>query len=127
MFEEIDLAAKLQKVSFKDPSIINAKQMLHSATIGGARALHMEHLIGSLEQGKLADIISIRTRTPNNTPMYPSEVYGALAYAIKAGDVKDVMIHGRILVNNRQTLTVNAMETIKKAEEYQKFISSKLQ
>jgi 5-methylthioadenosine/S-adenosylhomocysteine deaminase len=55
--EEMDLAAKLQKVTRNDPRALNAEQALDLATIGGARALHMENELGSLEPGKKADLI----------------------------------------------------------------------
>ena len=55
MMEEMDLAAKLQKVTRRDPVALSAEQALEMATIGGARTLHMEAEIGSLEAGKKAD------------------------------------------------------------------------
>jgi 5-methylthioadenosine/S-adenosylhomocysteine deaminase len=68
--EEMDLAAKLQKVTHMDPRALNAKQALEMATIGGARALHLEGEIGSLEPGKKADLIVVSLNSPNAVPLY---------------------------------------------------------
>ena len=57
LWEEMDTAAKLHKVFAKDPKVVSAEQAFMMATIGGARALHLENLIGSLEAGKRADIV----------------------------------------------------------------------
>lgn len=59
MIEEIRLASMIAKVSTGDPTALPARQVLAMATIIGARALHMEDLIGSLEPGKRADVIQI--------------------------------------------------------------------
>src|SRR6185437_3372954 len=65
LMEEIDLAAKLAKISKMDPLALNAKAVVEMATIDGARALHMEKEIGSLEAGKKADLILISLDEPN--------------------------------------------------------------
>jgi 5-methylthioadenosine/S-adenosylhomocysteine deaminase len=116
MFEEMDLAAKLQKISANDPSALSAEQVFAMATIEGARALGMHDRIGSLEAGKLADIISIRTDAPRAAPMY--DVYAQLVYALKGSDVSDVMVNGRMIVRNRVMTTLNARLIQAKAEEY---------
>ena len=67
------------------------------ATSEGARALHMSNTIGSLEPGKLADIISVRLEGPRATPMF--DVYAQLVYALKASDVTDVMVNGKWCTN----------------------------
>ena len=64
LFDEMDLAAKLQKISRMDPRALPAKQALEMATIGGARALHLEKQIGSLEEGKRADLILVTPPAP---------------------------------------------------------------
>ena len=124
LMEEIDLAAKLAKISKMDPLAINAKAVVEMATIDGARALHMDKEIGSLEKGKKADLILISLDEPNTVPMY--DVYSQLAYALKASDVETVIIGGRVVMRDRKLLTVNEQEAIAKAREYKKKIAASL-
>ena len=118
LFDEMDLAAKLQKVARMDPRALPAKQALEMATIRGAHALHMEKEIGSLEDGKRADLILVDTTGPHATPMY--NVYSQLVYALKGSDVKTVVIDGKLVMENRRLLTLNEKEIIEKAHQYQK-------
>jgi len=124
LMEEIDLAAKLAKITRMDPLAINAKAVVEMATIDGAKALHMDKEIGSLEKGKKADLILIGLDEPNAVPMY--DVYAQLAYALKASDVETVIIGGRIVMRDRKLLTVNEQEAIAKAREYKKKIAASL-
>lgn len=124
LMEEIDLAAKLAKITKMDPLAINAKAVVEMATIDGARALHMEKEIGSLEKGKKADLILISLDEPNAVPMY--DVYAQLAYALKSSDVETVVIGGRMVMRNRKVLTVNEEEVMAKAREYKKTIAASL-
>jgi 5-methylthioadenosine/S-adenosylhomocysteine deaminase len=124
LMEEIDLAAKLAKITKMDPLAINAKSVVEMATIDGARALHMEKEIGSLEKGKKADLILISLDEPNAVPMY--DVYAQLAYALKASDVETVIIGGRVVMRDRKLLTVNEQEAITKARDYKKKIAASL-
>jgi 5-methylthioadenosine/S-adenosylhomocysteine deaminase len=94
------------------------------ATIDGARALHMEKEIGSLETGKKADLIVIDLDEPNAVPMY--DVYAQIAYALKASDVETVMIGGRLVMKDRKLLTVNEEEAMAKAREYRKSVAASL-
>jgi 5-methylthioadenosine/S-adenosylhomocysteine deaminase len=123
LFEEMDIAAKLQKISRMDPRALPAKQALEMATIGGARALHLEKQIGSLEQGKKADLILVDTNGPHATPMY--NVYSQLVYAMKGCDVKTVVIAGKPVMENRQMLTLDEEEIIGKAREYGKKVAGR--
>lgn len=117
---EMDLAAKLQKVTTKDPTVLPAEQAVEMATIGGARVLGLEKDIGSLTEGKRADFITVSLAHPNAVPLY--NLYSQLAYAAKAGDVEDVFINGKPIVNSRKPLTLNASEIYRKAAEYRKQI-----
>ncbi len=124
LMEEIDLAAKLAKITKLDPLALNAKAVVEMATIDGARALHMEKEIGSLEPGKKADLIVISLDKPNAVPMY--DIYAQIAYALKGSDVETVVIGGRIVMRDRKLLTVNEEDAMAKAREYKKSIAASL-
>ncbi len=124
LMEEMDLAAKLAKITKMDPTALKAKAVVEMATIDGARALHMEREIGSLEAGKKADIVLISLDEPNAVPMY--DIYAQLAYALKGSDVETVVIGGRVVMRDRKLLTVNEEEAMAKAREYKKSIAASL-
>jgi 5-methylthioadenosine/S-adenosylhomocysteine deaminase len=115
MMEEMDLAAKLQKITRMDPQALGAKQSVEMATIGGARALHLENEIGSLEAGKKADLIVIGLDEANAVPLY--DVYSQIVYALKASDVRDTIIGGRVVMQNGRVLTLDETAIIAKARE----------
>ena len=124
LMEEMDLAAKLAKITRMDPLALNAKAVVEMATIDGARALHMEKEIGSLEPGKKADLILISLNEPNAVPMY--DIYAQLAYALKGSDVETVIIAGRVVMRDRKLLTVNEEEAIAKARQYKRSVAASL-
>jgi len=105
MMREMDLAAKLEKVERMDPRALSAWQTLEMATIGGARALHMENEIGSLEVGKKADLIVLDLGAPHAVPLY--NLYSQIVHSLKASDVRDTVIAGRIVMQDRRVLTLN--------------------
>lgn len=124
LMEEMDLAAKLAKITEMNPLALNAKAVVEMATIDGARALHMDKEIGSIEPGKKADVIVISLDEPNAVPMY--DIYAQLAYALKASDVETVVIGGRAVMRDHKLLTVNEEQAIAKAREYRKTIAASL-
>jgi 5-methylthioadenosine/S-adenosylhomocysteine deaminase len=124
LMEEMDLAAKLAKISKMSPLALNAKAVVEMATVDGARALHMENEIGSLEKGKKADLIVISLDEPNAVPMY--DIYSQLAYSLKANDVETVMIGGRFVMRDHKLLTVDEESAIAKAREYKKSVAASL-
>jgi 5-methylthioadenosine/S-adenosylhomocysteine deaminase len=124
MFEEMDLAAKLQKVMTLDPEVLPASTALEMATIRGARVLGMEKEIGSLETGKRADMIVVRLDRPNAVPMY--DAISQMVYALKADDVRDVMVNGKPVVSDGRILTLNQAQILQKAEEYRAKVSASL-
>ena len=115
LMEDMDLAAKLQKVSRMDPRALNARQALEMATIGGARALHMESEIGSIEVGKKADLIVVGLNSPQAVPMY--DLYAQIVYALKASDVQTVVIGGKVVMRGRRILTLDEAEIMSRARE----------
>jgi 5-methylthioadenosine/S-adenosylhomocysteine deaminase len=116
LFEEIDLAAKLAKLSSGDPRTLPARTVLEMATIRGARALGLDREIGSLEAGKRADFIAVSLGGAHAWPMYGVE--SQLAYALKGSDVSDVWVNGRQVVANRRHLTLDARQIRAKVEEF---------
>jgi 5-methylthioadenosine/S-adenosylhomocysteine deaminase len=114
MFEEFRLAALLAKGVTGDPTVVPARQALAMATILGARALHVDHLVGSLEPDKRADIAVIDLRGIHLTPQFehdPNALYSLLVYAGKSCDVRDVLCDGVWLMRDRalQTVTVEPL------------------
>ncbi|MEB3199476.1 MAG: amidohydrolase [Synechococcaceae cyanobacterium] len=106
LWEEIDTAAKLHKLISADPRVVSAQEAFELATIRGARALHMDAQIGSLEVGKRADLVVLDM---NEIDQYPlSSIYSALVYASKANDVRDVLVEGQVLLRDRQLQTLDA-------------------
>lgn len=118
MFEETRLAAFLQKGVFGDPTLLPAKTVWQMATIEGARALHISHLTGSLEPGKKADIAVISANRTHQLPRFwrdPEAVYSQLVYATKSTDVRDVLVNGQILMQNRRLLTLDEAAVLTEA------------
>ena len=110
LWEEMDTAAKLHKLISNDPKVVTAEEAFEMATIRGARALHLDKEIGSIEKGKRADLVIVDLDDLNQTPWY--NIYSDLVYATKADDVRTVIIEGRVVMRDRRLLTLNE-ETIK--------------
>jgi len=115
LFSEMDTAAKLHKVNTFDPTVMDALSVLKMATIHGARALGLHHIIGSLEVGKKADVIVIDTHKPHLTPMYNPTSH--LVYAARGNDVQHSIINGQPVMEDRKLLTLDLAEIIAKARE----------
>ena len=116
LFREMDLAAKLQKVTRMDPTVLPAEQVFEMATMGGARALGMDRQIGSLEEGKRADVIAVTLQTAHAVPL-TENLYAQMVYAGQAGDVEDVFINGKQIVAGRKVMTVDTQAIYHKAED----------
>ena len=110
MFEAMRQAAFLHKFVESDPTAIPARTALEMATIGGARALGMADRIGSLEPGKLADVIVVSMQSARQTPLY--NPISHLVYVTRGDDVRTTIVNGRILMRNRRVLTLNAPAVI---------------
>ena len=110
LWEEIDTTAKLHKLISRDPKVVSAQEAFEMATIRGARALHLDKEIGSIEKGKRADLVVVDLDDLNQTPFY--NIYSDLVYATKSDDVRTVIIEGRVVMRDRRLLTLNE-QTIK--------------
>jgi 5-methylthioadenosine/S-adenosylhomocysteine deaminase len=110
MFEAMRQAAFLAKLATRDPTAVPAQTALDMATLGGARALGMERLIGSIERGKRADLIAVSTSAARQTPMY--EPVSHLVYVTRGDDVRTTIVNGRVLMENRNVRTLNREQVI---------------
>ncbi|SLM29602.1 5-methylthioadenosine/S-adenosylhomocysteine deaminase 2 [Desulfamplus magnetovallimortis] len=102
LFSEMDMAAKLQKTALMDPCAMDARSVVEMATIGGARAIGLGHITGSIVPGKKADIIVVGLRKPHMVPVY--NPWSTVVYGAKASDVRVVMVDGTILVKDGKFL-----------------------
>lgn len=125
LWEEMDTAAKLHKSFWGDPKIVSAKETFEMATIGGANALHLAEKIGSLEQGKLADIVIVDLDSIHQTPMY--NIYSHLVYATKSSDVNTVIINGKVVMKERRLLTLNENDIKRDANIFRRNIIKSLE
>lgn len=105
LFREMDVTAKLQKVHCADPTAADASTVIKLATIGGAHAIGLGHLIGSLEPGKMADMLIIDTHKPHLTPAY--NLPSLIVYAASGADVRDVWVGGKAVVRDRRLLPLD--------------------
>jgi 5-methylthioadenosine/S-adenosylhomocysteine deaminase len=123
MFEEMRLAAFLSNLSKNDPTSLSATTALLMGTRMGAEALHMDHLTGSLEVGKRADLILVDINTLHNSPRFKRGthgVYAQIVYAAKSTDVTDVMVNGEWLLRDHQLLAIDETELLAEAADYAK-------
>jgi 5-methylthioadenosine/S-adenosylhomocysteine deaminase len=115
LFREMDSAAKLSKVFEMNPVCLDAPSVLKMATSMGAKALGLEGRVGRLEAGKEADIIVVDFQKPHLVPLY--NPYSSLVYSAAGGDVKHAMVRGRLLMKDRQFLTLDAEEIMGRVKE----------
>ncbi|APC10381.1 5-methylthioadenosine/S-adenosylhomocysteine deaminase [Providencia rettgeri] len=113
---ELNLVGKIHKLENKDRAAMPPITVVEMATMGSARALHMEDKLGSLEEGKLADIIVIDTKSPNMVPMYSP--YAALVYGANGSNVRHTIVDGKLLMKDRQLLTANEGSIIAEAQDF---------
>lgn len=113
MFRELDLFAKLYKAKYLDPTLIPAATALACATTTNAEVLGLPK-VGRLAVGNYADLIMVDTHAPHLTPMYSPDL---LVYSVGGHDVHSVMIHGRMVVENRTILSFDLSETTAKVRE----------
>lgn len=118
MFEEMKTAAYLQKVNTMEPSSISAYDILKMATIDGAKVLGMEDQIGSLESGKKADMIFIKTDKLHLCP--ENDICANIVYSSNGADVETVMIDGKIIMQNRKMVNLDEKQVMKQVKKIAK-------
>ena len=118
MFEEMKTAAYLQKVNTMEPTSIKAYDILKMATIEGARVLGLDNEIGTLEPGKKADMIFIRTDKLHLCP--DNDVCTNIVYSANGADVDTAMIDGKIIMQNRKMINLDEKEVMKQVKKIAK-------
>ncbi len=110
LFNEMKLTALFNKIRFRDPTVLPAWEVLRMATIEGAQAIGLGDAIGSLEEGKQADLVLVDLTALNLSPVLEAPVRNIvpnLVYAASGHEVQTVLVAGRVLVRDGQVLTVD--------------------
>jgi 5-methylthioadenosine/S-adenosylhomocysteine deaminase len=122
MFEEMRSASLLAKLTTRDPEALSARTALRMATVDAAKILGMDHLVGTLEPGKLADLIVVDLNGPHLTPVY--DPVSHLVYSARGSDVRDLMVNGRFVVRDTRLTTIDLEQVMSQAREFASKISA---
>ncbi|MGQ9640672.1 MAG: amidohydrolase [Candidatus Bathycorpusculaceae bacterium] len=114
MFETMKVGALLQKLTYKNPTVLSASEVLKMATVSGAKALGLGDYVGSLEVGKKADLALIDLSKPHLKPLH--NIYAGIVYSARGSDVDTVIVDGKILMENRVVKTLDESSVMEKAE-----------
>lgn len=125
MFQEMRLTAFIQKVKH-GPTVMNAKQVLRMATMGGAEVLGMEHEIGSIEVGKLADLQLLDLEDFHVYPSFDADWYSRVVYAATRGDVDTVVIGGEVVMEKRIMRTIDKPLVLRESDRALKELIGRL-
>jgi 5-methylthioadenosine/S-adenosylhomocysteine deaminase len=115
MFEAMRQAAFLHKLVSRDPRAVSAQTALEMATIGGARVMGRQDQLGSLETGKLADVLIVRMDHARQTPMY--DPVSHLVYATRGDDVDTTIVNGEVLMRAGKVLTLDEAQVLAEARK----------
>jgi len=115
LFTEMDAAAKIHKAVTRDPTMLDAATVLKMATRDGARAIALGNVVGSLEPGKQADLIVVDTASPHLVPLYAPHSH--IVYTMRGADVTTVVVGGKILLKDRQPVTLDQERILARVRE----------
>jgi 5-methylthioadenosine/S-adenosylhomocysteine deaminase len=116
MLDAMDFAGKLAKVAALDPTPLTAPELLRMATIDGAKALGLDHLVGSLEPGKRADLIVLELENVHVQPVF--DLPSTVVYASRAADVSLTVVDGKVLWDGKRVLTLDEAKVLATAKEW---------
>jgi len=115
LLRDAQLAALLHKGVSNDPTALPARFMVEMATIGGARVLGLDNEIGTLAEGKAADVVCLAIDRPHSTPVF--DPYSHLVFSARSSDVRHVLVNGRLLVGNGKLNTIDEERLLAQAHE----------
>lgn len=121
LFRTLSYASSMQRLKYNDRTIMTPDTVLRMATIGGAEALNMDNRIGSIENGKLADIIIIETESPNMIPNY--NPFATLVYQANSSNVSTTIVNGKIIVEDKKLKTYDIEKNRKQIKEIESDIA----
>jgi 5-methylthioadenosine/S-adenosylhomocysteine deaminase len=119
LIEEMKFASLLQKVSTLDPTVGDPWDILDIATLSGARALGLDDVTGSLEEGKDADVVLVDLRAIHFVPLLHGRDFNApahLVFSASGRDVTDVWVKGRRLVESGEITSVDVTAVAARAQ-----------
>jgi 5-methylthioadenosine/S-adenosylhomocysteine deaminase len=125
MFETMKAASLLQKVHHRDPGVIDPYSVLKMATAGGARALGLADVCGTIEVGKQADLIVVDVQAPHIQPV--NHLFSQLVHCAKSSDVSTVMVDGSLLMQNRELLNLDEERVVDAARRANRDLVKRLE
>jgi len=128
ILRDLKTGVLIQKQKYEDATFFTAREALRMVTIKGAEALGMEKSIGSLEQGKLADIIALDLRNAGLCPVHKGTIenlYSMVVYSACGTDVSDVIVNGSILKENHLVKVIDRDEVIDEAQKSAEILMKK--
>jgi len=114
LLEEMKFAALLQPLAERDPKAISAWDVLEMATVRGARALGIEDEVGTIEVGKKADLVLLKRKVPHMIPFH--NIPSLIVYSANGNDVDTVIIDGKVVMRNKEVLTVKEEDVMREAQ-----------
>jgi 5-methylthioadenosine/S-adenosylhomocysteine deaminase len=130
MFNEMKIVSILNKVKTRNPATFTAAKALRLATIESAKAIGLDHEIGSLSEGKKADLLIIDLEVPSMSPIITSPIRNIvpnLVYSASGSELESVMIDGKFIMKNRTILTVDEKQAIQELQKSAEQISKKVE
>jgi cytosine/adenosine deaminase-related metal-dependent hydrolase len=121
LFRTLSYASSMQRLKYNDRTIMTPDLVVKMATIGGAEALNLDNKIGSIESGKLADIIIVETKSPNMMPNY--NPFATLVFQANSSNVETTIVNGKIIVENKKLKTYDIEKNRKQMKEIEKDIA----
>jgi 5-methylthioadenosine/S-adenosylhomocysteine deaminase len=115
LFDTMKAASLLQKVHHRDAGIIEPYSVLRMATVGGAQALGLSSVCGTIEVGKRADLILVRLEDIHNQPV--NDLFSQLVHCAKASDVHTTIVNGDVLMKNRKLKLVDEGQVLENAKK----------
>lgn len=121
LFRTLSYASSMQRLKYNDRTIMTPDIVIRMATIGGAQALNLDEKIGSIEVGKLADIIIVETKSTNMMPNY--DPFATLVFQANSSNVDTTIVNGKIIVENKKLKTYDIKKNKKQMKEIENDIA----